>query len=728
MNLVARCAFGLEAIVARELQALGYETSISGPGQVNFSGDWQAIAKTNLWLRSADRVSIILQEFTCPDFDALFDTVREFDWSEWITPNGMAHVTGSSVKSQLTSVPAVQRTVKKAIVESRLAEVGGDKLDETGQRFRIHVSLRDDIARLTLDSTGPSLHKRGYREIATKAPLKETMAAALVQLSFWKPDRPLIDPFCGGGTILIEAAMIGRNIAPGLKREFVSEAWEQFPAEVWSEERRAAEGEQADSLPKKLIGTDIHGGALSLARRNAEFAGVEGDIHFQQKPFQELRTSHEYGCIVTNPPYGDRIDPEELRELYESIPMVLKNMPTWSHFILTAYPQFERLIGKQANRRRKLYNGRIECTYFQFHGPRPGSTSQREPVEQTANELLDEQPTQIESPRANAQPAPVFGGLTTQDQEQAKIFANRLKKRARHLRRWPTRRGITCYRLYERDIPEIPLVVDRYEDYLHIVEFERPHDRDLARHQSWLELMAKTAGEVLELPGENVFTKTRLRQKGLQQHEKLDAIGSEYVVQEAGLKFLVNLTDYTDTGLFLDHRAARAMVRDMAEGKRVLNLFAYTGAFSVYAAAGAAAEITTVDWSSTYVDWARRNFELNDLRGDQFRFVRQGTREFVAALPEEAEFDVVVCDPPTFSNSKRTDNVWDIQADHAWLLNKLLLHLSADGVIFFSSNYRRLKLDEQSLSGADVREITKRTLPEEFRNQRIHRSWLLRHC
>ena len=482
MNLVARCAFGLEAIVARELQALGYETSISGPGQVNFNGDWQAIAKTNLWLRSADRVSIILQEFACPDFDALFDTVRDFDWSEWITTDGMAHVTGSSVKSQLTSVPAVQRTVKKAIVESRLAQVGGDKLDETGQRFRIHVSLRDDVARLTLDSTGPSLHKRGYREIATKAPLKETMAAALVQLSFWKPDRPLIDPFCGGGTILIEAAMIGRNIAPGLKREFIGEGWDQFPAEVWSEERRAAESVQVDSLPKKLIGTDIHAGALSLARRNAEFAAVAGDIHFQQKSFQELRTSQEYGCIVTNPPYGDRIDPKELRQLYESIPMVLKNMPTWSHFILTAYPQFERLIGKQANRRRKLYNGRIECTYFQFHGPRPGPNRGLVLGEKdhSHEQLDDEQQPHVESPERetplreskpspvlpppvlppSALPTPVFGGLTPQDQEQAKIFANRLKKRARHLRRWPTRRGITCYRLYERDIPEIPLVVD----------------------------------------------------------------------------------------------------------------------------------------------------------------------------------------------------------------------------------------------------------------------------
>ncbi len=754
MILVASCAFGLEAVVARELQALEFQTKISGPGQVQFEGDWMAVAKCNLWLRCADRVSVQIAEFDCEDFDALFETTKSQDWMQWLAPDAQVHVTGGSVKSKLTSVPAIQRTVKKAIVDSMLTKLGGETLPESGHRYRLHIAIRDDVARLSLDTTGPSLHKRGYREISTKAPLKETMASALVQLSFWKPGRPLLDPFCGGGTILIEAAMIGRNIAPGLQREFASEVWPQIPGDVWNEQREQARASQLDALPVRIAGTDIHSGALSLARLNAETAGVAADIHFQQRPFQELQSSQKFGCVVTNPPYGDRLDPVEINQLYESMPGVLKRLPTWSHFILTAYPQFEKRLGKQASRRRKLYNGRIECTYYQFHGPRPNAkraadspatdspatdaSEANAPVATVADDSIPSVPNSDSTENSDAQRpatpkrreriAPVFGSINAKDREQADIFATRLRKRARHLRRWPTRRGITCYRLYERDIPEIPLVVDRYENNLHILEFERPHDRDLARHESWLELMAETAGKALEIPPSNVFMKTRARQKGLQQHEKLNNLGQESTVHEAGLKFLVNLTDYTDTGLFLDHRAARSMIRDISEGKRVLNLFAYTGAFSVYAAAGGAAEVTTVDWSSTYMDWAERNFAANEISGPQYRFIRQDTRQYVAKLEEHDEFDIVVCDPPTFSNSKRTDDVWDVQKDHAKLLNKLLLHLSADGTILFSSNFRRLKLDEAAITNASIQEITKRTLPEDFRNQRIHRSWFIRHA
>lgn len=720
MNCVASCAFGLEAIVARELRAQGLDAKPGGPGQVEFHGDWPAIARCNLWLRCADRVSIVLADFDCDDFDTLFDTTKSVDWRQYLSGDASIHVTGSSVKSQLSSVPAIQRSVKKAIVERLLAEEGVTEVPEDGPTFRIHIGLRHDRARLSLDTTGPSLHKRGYREISTKAPLKETLAAALVELSFWNPERPLLDPFCGGGTILIEAAMVGRKIAPGLQRTFACESWSCCPTEIWAQERVAAIATQLDELPQRIIGTDRHGGALSLARRNADAAGVGKDIHFQQRDFADLSSSREYGCMITNPPYGDRLDPHEVNLLYESMPSVLKRLPTWSHYILTSYRGFEKLIGRQADRRRKLYNGRIECTYYQFHGPRPGGTPTN--ITDTETTIRSDQ----NSTKRNSI-GPVFGGLTAKDREQAELLSNRLKKRARHLRRWPTRRGITCYRLYERDIPEIPLVIDRYEDWLHIVEYERPHDRDLARHAEWLELLAATAGEALEVAADQVVMKTRLRQKGLQQHEKLNSIGKELVVREGGHKFLVNLTDFTDTGLFLDHRAARQLVGQMCDQMRVLNLFAYTGAFSVYAAAGGASKITTVDWSQTYLEWAKRNFQINELLRPHFRFIREDARQFVNELTISDEFDIVICDPPTFSNSKRTDDVWDVQHHHAELLTKLLSHLAPDGTIFFSSNFRRLKLCEESIPGS-IREISKQTLPEDFRNQRIHRSWLIRHA
>ena len=723
MNLVASCAFGLEAVVVRELQRLGYESRITNPGQVEFAGSWEAVCHTNLWLRCADRVSVLLAEFPCPDFDTLFETTKAIAWEAWLPKDARIPVTGRSVKSSLTSVPAVQRTVKKAIVERLVRVENVNTLPEDGSTFRIHLGLRNNQARLTLDTTGPSLHKRGYREIATKAPLKETLAAALIQLSFWEPDRPLIDPFCGGGTIPIEAAMMGRNIAPGLARTFVCETWAKPTSDQWQAVRLDARSKMASKLPETIIGTDIHGGAVSLARRNAIAAGVSDDIHFQQKSFDQLSSRRQFGCVITNPPYGERLETKQMRQLYESMPVILRRLPTWSHFVLTAYPQFEALIGKQANRRRKLYNGRIECTYYQFHGPPPSKASGRAITAESRSELVDD-----DAPTDDRSIKPVFGGWSAKAQEQAAIFANRLRKRVRHLRRWPTHRGITCYRIYERDIPEIPLVVDRYnEDHLHVVEFERPHDRDLAQQADWLQLMVETAGEVMQIPLEQIFVKSRQRQRGTQQHQKIGKQGYEIIVREAGLRFIVNLSDYADTGLFLDHRNARQIVRDLAKGKRVLNLFAYTGAFSVYAAVGGASQTTTVDWSSTYLDWARRNFTVNDLLDGRHDFVCEDVCQYVSRLPRRPLYDLIVLDPPTFSNSKRTSRVWDVQRDHAQLLNELLMRLAAGGTIFFSSNFRRFKLDTESIHRAAVREISRQTIPEDFRNQRVHCSWLISH-
>lgn len=319
--------------------------------------------------------------------------------------------------------------------------------------------------------------------------------------------------------------------------------------------------------------------------------------------------------------------------------------------------------------------------------------------------------------------APVFGGITSKGLEQAELFRSRLKKRARHLRRWPTRQGITCFRLYERDIPEIPLVVDRYEDHLHITEYERPHDRDIAQHADWLDLMVRTAGETLEVDRRKVFFKRRERQRGVQQHEHLADQRYELIVNEGGLKFLVNLSDYVDTGLFLDHRITRSMVRELAKDANFLNLFCYTGAFSVYAASGGAARTTSVDLSANYLEWAQRNMELNGFHGEPHQFVRSDGREFFEQIPAVATYDLAVVDPPTFSNSKRNEDDWNIQHHYDELLNRLLLRMKPNGVIFFSTNFRRFKFDETLVRATEIHEISRQTVPEDFRNQRIHRCW-----
>jgi 23S rRNA (guanine2445-N2)-methyltransferase / 23S rRNA (guanine2069-N7)-methyltransferase len=625
--------------------------------------------------------------------------------------------------------------VKKAIVERLTGDGRYDSLPETGAPVGVEVAILDDTATISIDTTGRGLHRRGYRTLSAEAQLRETLAAGLVQLSYWNRDRPLADPFCGTGTIAIEAALVGRRLAPGRNREFAAEAWAAVPAAHWQTAREEVADLALPALGERIVATDADAETLKLARFHASQAGVADDVHFQQRAFDDLTSGRHYGCLITNPPYGERMgDDAEIRALYDSIPNVLRRLPTWSHYVLTARGDFEQLVGQTADRRRKLYNGRIACTLYQFYGPPPPKprtfTSDEPPA---GAEPAVAEPVSTESPRpAPAQPArprpprtPAFGGLRPEAERQAAEFANRLRKRARHLRRWPTKRGITCYRLYERDIPEVPLVVDRYDDALHIAEFERPHERTAAQHADWLDLMVHTACDVLEVPRELVFLKHRSRQRGSGQYDRFAEQNVTRVVEEGGLKFLVNLSDYLDTGLFLDHRITRSLVRDAATDKRFLNLFAYSGTFTVYAAAGGARQTTSVDLAPRCLEWAEKNLQLNSLAGEAHRQVRSDAREYLASLRGDTAFDLVVVDPPTFSNSKRLDDDWDVQRDHGGLLRQVIDRLAPRGTIFFSTNSRRFKLDEAALGGVTIRDITRQTIPDDFRNQRIHKCWRL---
>jgi len=809
-DLIAACAFGLEAVVRRELDGLGIQATIGESGRIHFQGDASTVCQTNLWLRTADRVLIRVAEFPAADFEALFETTKQICWSELLPPDAAFPVTGRSIKSTLTSVPACQRAVKRAIVDALRRDHQTEELPETGPEYKIDIAILKDVATLTLDTTGRSLHRRGYRTHISQAPLKETLAAAMVLLSFWRSGRPLIDPFCGSGTIPIEAARIGRNMAPGRHREFACEAWSDFPADMWQAAREAADTAVLEPLEEKLLGSDIDHRALKAARENAERAGVASDIHFQAMSMQSVTSKRRFGCLVTNPPYGQRIGRDyDLELLYQTIPNVLRKLPTWSHYFLTAFPGFERTLGRTADRRRKLYNGRIECTYFQYHGPKPVTGKGVEPnnpnedlsadttdspqprdtlsvaappdaaeqgpwpkpdaaeqgpwpkpdaaeqspwpepdaaeqspwpepdaVEQSPGPEPDAKPetddnaslarkASTSKPYIHAAGDAAFGQLGDKAYAQAELFAVRLKKRAKHLRRWPSKRGITCLRLYERDVPEIPLIVDRYEDHLHITEYERPHERDPAEHANWLDLMVETAASALEISASHVHFKSRLRQKGKTQHQKIAETNERIEVQEGGLKFLINLQDYVDTGLFLDHRVTRQMVRDIAAGKNFLNLFAYTGSFSVYAAAGGAKETTTVDLSRAYLDWAWENMRLNGFKGNQHRFVASDVSQFIREQPQIETYDLVVLDPPTFSNSKRTETDWNIQKDAIPLLAGLLPLVRTGGVIYFSTNFRRFKLDETALPLSEIHEISSQTVPEDYRNRRIHRCWRL---
>ena len=719
--------FGVEAVVKRELSELGYVANVVQPGSLEFDGDSMAMCRTNIQLRTAERVLICVGRFPASDFDMLFDQTRALPWHEWIPHDGSFPVSGKSVKSQLSSVPACQRAVKKAIVEKLLASHGVERLPETGPRFSVEVGLLDDVATLTIDTTGDGLHKRGYRPLTGPAPLRETLAAALVALSVWRAERPLIDPFCGTGTIPIEAAMMARRIAPGVRRDFAAESWASIDKRLWSEARDEARDLEVSELQLQITGTDNDDRALSQARHHAQLAGVADDIHFQRRDFKDLSSKRRHGCVICNPPYGQRIsDRATVDQLYASFPLILRRLPTWSHFVLTSYPHFESVVGQKATRRRKLYNGRIECQYFQFLGPRPQdhrSRSDTDREDRDSEAMPSETDAAAESKESrHDRPRPSFGGLRDEANRQASEFQNRLRKRARHLRRWPSR-GITCYRLYERDIPEIPLVVDRYEDHLHIAEFVRPHERTRAEHADWIDLLTASAAEALDIDRNNVFVKTRDRQRGSRQYERVASAGRVIDVQENGLMFRVNLSDYLDTGLFLDHRITRQMVRDVAADTRMINLFGYTGSFSVYAAAGGASTTTTVDSSRAYLTWAQENLEINGLAHAAHRQVRADAMDYLRDLDRDVRFDLAVVDPPTFSNSKDLNRDWDVQRDYVELLRRLANHMTGQGIIFFSTNFRRFKLSEGDLPHLHFHEISRQTVPEDFRNRRIHRCW-----
>lgn len=368
LPLIATAAFGLEGVVARELKDLGYESQEVENGRVLFAADLAAIPRLNLWLRTADRLQLLVGEFTAGSFDELFEKTKALAWENWIPLDGEFPVTGKSVKSKLYSVPDCQAIVKKAVVERLKQKHRVQWFQETGPRYPIQVSLLKDRAALTIDTSGPGLHKRGYRSRGGPAPLKETLAAALVQLSHWRPQRLLLDPFCGSGTILIEAAMIGDNIAPGLTRSFAAENWPQLSA-LWRVARREASAAIEDN-PLKLQGSDIDDGAVALARANADNAGVGDKIHFQRRELAQVSSAVKYGCLITNPPYGERLE-AATAQLYREMGRVFAPWDTWSIYILTNQRDFEKHFGREAAKKRKLYNGRIECNYYQYIGPPP---------------------------------------------------------------------------------------------------------------------------------------------------------------------------------------------------------------------------------------------------------------------------------------------------------------------------------------------------------------------
>lgn len=373
-EFIAPCHFGMEAVLRREINDLGYAVKKVENGKVYFTGGTEACARANMFLRTTERILLKVASFKAETFDELFEKTKEIPWENYIPKDGKFWVTkANSINSKLFSPSDIQSIMKKAMVERMKTKYKLEWFQETGASYPVRVTIMKDIVTVSIDTSGESLHRRGYRKLASRAPVTETLAAAIILLSPWNKDRILVDPFCGSGTFPIEAAMIGARIAPGINRNFLAETWEGlFPKKVWEEAREEAEANRIKDITLNIQGYDIDGEIVKAARENARLAQVEDMIHFQQKPVSELSSNKKYGFIITNPPYGERMEEkEDMPKLYEEIGKVFGELDTWSYYILTAFEDSERYIGRKADRNRKLYNGMMKTYLYQFMGPKP---------------------------------------------------------------------------------------------------------------------------------------------------------------------------------------------------------------------------------------------------------------------------------------------------------------------------------------------------------------------
>jgi 23S rRNA (guanine2445-N2)-methyltransferase / 23S rRNA (guanine2069-N7)-methyltransferase len=697
---------GLAGALRRELDDLGITAVRTAPSGVLVAGSLAEAYRICLWSRLANRVLMPLASFPAPTPDELYGGSEALAWEEHLGADGTLAVDCTAVHSAIGHSHYAALKVKDAICD-RLRRLSGRRpsVELVDPDVRIHLHLRGARAELSLDLSGTSLHQRGYRCAGGEAPMKENLAAGVLLLAGWPrvaaAGGSLIDPLCGSGTLLVEAALMAAGVAPGLGREYFGFLrWRGHDAALWSRLREEAQGRRRSGLERlpSILGFDADGQAVAAARRNIERAGLASRIRVERRTLESAMPWQpgEQGLVVTNPPYGERLGEQAaLRVLYARLGARLRQeTPGWRAAILTANPELAAYVGRVAEASHTLYNGRLECRLL------------------------------IYPPAGRRPPAVTRMG-------DAAGFANRLRKNLRHLARWARRTGVDCFRVYDADLPEFAFAIDLYhasERWVHVQEYQAPGSIDPERALFRLQAGLAVLPEVLDVPLERIFLKTRRRQRGKAQYQPQGASGRFIEVREHDCRFWVNLSDYLDTGLFLDHRITRAMIADLAAGKRFLNLFSYTAAATVHAARGGARTTTSVDLSQTYLEWARRNLELNGIRGPDHGLIRA---DCVAWLEREARegaraYDLIFLDPPTFSNSKRMARSLDVQRDHVALIRAAATLLRPGGQLVFSTNARRFRLAEAALGPLMANEISATTLPEDFaRNPKIHRCWII---
>lgn len=719
----ATCPKGLEGPLMAELRSFGFEELRETVAGVYFNTDLKGAYRACLWSRIANKVFLPLGRFEVNSADDLYDAARKIDWSEHMNPTGtlLVDFTGSSNVIRNTQFGAVK--IKDAIVDG-FRESAGARPSVAKQEpdLRINARLNRGHVTLSIDLCGDSLHRRGYRTKQGAAPLKENLAAALLMRAGWmeiaKHGGALIDPMCGSGTILIEAAMMALDYAPGLDRPtFGFERWLNHDEEAWSELRHEAQSRYREGLKRKIPeirGYDADRKVLFAAESNISMAGLDNYVRVVCKPLEELvkptHTTLDFGLILTNPPYGERLGEQEaLKGLYRLLgDKCREHFEGWKLGVFTGNPDLGKSMGLRAKKRYKLFNGALPSELL----------------------MVDIEPSQyVNAPPAELnKPKPLSAG--------AEMLANRLRKNLKQLSKWVKKNEICCYRLYDADMPEYAAAIDIYSDkvhdgnghefYVHVQEYAAPKSVDEEKAIARFEEIQAAVPAALGVDHEHVSFKQRRRNRGKEQYQRQTEERHPLIsVKEGPATFLVNLWEYLDTGLFLDHRPVRQRIAQMARGKRFLNLFCYTATASVHAALGGAKESVSVDMSKTYLRWAEKNFEANNLSTSKHQLVQGDCLQWLQDCREG--FDLIMLDPPSFSNSKRMEGVLDIQRDHLDMVTRCMDILLPGGCLVFSNNLRSFKLDEAIEERYAVENITQQTLDPDFkRNAKIHQCWLIR--
>lgn len=746
----ATCPKGLEGLLHQELNTLGAEELRETIAGVYFSGDLETAYRVCLWSRLANKVLLPLAQFEVSSQEDLYDGVRELRWEEHLSPSGSLLVDFIGTNDAIRNTQFGALKVKDAIVDC-LRDFSGERpsVAKRDPDLRVNVRLAKSKVIVSIDLSGDSLHRRGYRVKQGSAPMKENLAAGILLRAGWPEiaaqGGALLDPMCGSGTILIEAALIAADIAPGLLRgSFGFERWLNHRNDIWLDLREEAfarkrVGLARENLPE-IRGYDADIKVIRAAEENIVSAELDHWLRVTRKELADfVKPTHnkamQPGLVLSNPPYGERLgEIESLKLLYAHLGERLRNeFQGWRAGVFTGNPELGKQMGLRADKKYKFFNGTIASELLMFNISSDAFVQSR--VEQDARFSKDDAAREAAEERVTLEQKKEQAAALTPG---AQMLVNRLQKNFKQLEKWAKKNNISCYRLYDADMPEYAAAIDIYrgqtqpnrpvQTYAHVQEYAAPKTVDEDKAATRFADIERAVPFALDIPAANISYKQRRRNKGTSQYEKLSErpTGDLFSVQEGQAKLFINMWQYLDTGLFLDHRPVRLKIAELAKDKRFLNLFCYTATASVHAAMGGARYTVSVDMSNTYLNWARKNYALNGLSESRNRLEQADCLQWLEK--NDQQFDLILLDPPSFSNSKRMEDVLDVQRDHVSMINHAMRALAEGGTLIFSNNLRSFKLDEQALSGFTIKDISAQTIDEDFkRNAKIHQCWLITH-